>query len=129
MKKIKLLVALVSVVLIVILFFIGCSSKTSSEEIAKFLAENDKMIIITATGIVTDVNAKSITIRDPNNADEKVSLPISDKVVVEVWKMKGNIGTVTQGQLQDVKNGNSVTLTLGIEESNLTVKKIIVFVK
>jgi len=43
--------------------------------------------------------------------------------------MEGNIGTATQGQLQDVKKGNSVALTIGIEESNLTVKKIIVFVK
>jgi hypothetical protein len=126
--KNKLLALIVSIILVVALFFAGCSSKKLSG-IAKFLAENDKMIIITATGIVTDVNAKSITIRDPNNADEKVTLPISDKVVVEVWKMKGNIGTATQGQLQDVKKGNSVALTIGIEESNLTVKKIIVFVK
>ena len=126
--KNKLLALIVSIILVVGLFFVGCSSKTSSG-LAKFLAENDKMISITSTGIVTDVNAKSITIRDPNNADEKVTLPISDKVVVEVWKMEGNIGTATQGQLQDVKKGNSVALTIGIEESNLTVKKIIVFVK
>jgi hypothetical protein len=50
-------------------------------------------------------------------------------VVVEVWKMKGNIGTATGGKLQDVKKEDSVALALGIEESNLTVKKIIVFVK
>ncbi|MFU2158697.1 hypothetical protein [Caldisericum sp. AR60] len=124
MKKLSnVLLVLVIVVLVAISFLFYTRYNTVKQVIS------NKVIVVSADGILQSKDSNSITIKSTDSASITLKLKLCKDVKVEKWFMKSSTGTVQtytvqKGSIEELKEGDKVHAYLN---PSLEVRYIIVF--
>jgi hypothetical protein len=129
-KEVKKFISVVIVLVAIsaVIFCIFCIWRNAGDNTVKQVLSN-KIIEISAFGIIQSKDSKSITIKDSSDPTAIITLNLADNVKVEKWFMKSSTGTVKtytvqKGSIEELKEGDKVHAYLN---PSLEVRYIIVF--